>query len=329
MKNNKLLNFLINVFKGGLIGIAAVIPGFSGGTIACIVGVYDDIIEAISGIRKHFKQSVITLLPYILGILLFAIALIVPITWGINNYPLITISLFAGLLLGGIPSFYKNVQGHESLKNFMWGIFGFLIVLAIVIPSLFSGNNYISLVSAPWYMYIVVLLMGCIAASALVIPGISGSMVLLIIGFYNPIMDVIKGFIASCMSALGKDISMDFASQSMLEVIGKDFIGPSLGLIICFGIGIVIGFIIISKIMKYLLSKHRVVTYFVILGFIIGSLVGIYANGTYYLHLDWIQIVLALVCLLVGFILSFYMAKLASKKTLINNNNEDTEDVAR
>lgn len=314
MKNNSFIKFLFNILKGGLIGVAAVIPGFSGGTIACIVGVYDEIIESISDFRKHPKQSIKILLPYLLGILIFALLLILPITWGINNYPLVTVSLFAGLLLGGLPSFYKNIDGQATVKNIIWAILGGLIVLAIVIPSLFSGNNYISLINAPWYMYLIVLAMGIIASAALVVPGISGSMVLLIIGFYNPIMDTIKGFIASVMSALGHPLNLDFSSGEMINVIGKDFIVPSLGLVVCFGIGILVGFIMISKIMKYLLTHHKTITYFAIFGFILGSFVGIYAKKSYYDKLDTIQIIIAIILLVIGFIVSFALARLAQNK---------------
>ncbi len=331
MKNNKLLNFFFNIFKGGLIGIAAVIPGFSGGTIACIIGVYDDIIESISGFRKHPKQSIKTLLPYILGILIFALLLIIPITWGINNHPLITVSLFAGLLLGGLPSFYKNIQNNTEIKNFAWGIIGLVLILAIIIPSLFVGEKYISLISAPWYMYLLVMLMGVIASSALVVPGISGSMVLLIIGLYNPIMDTIKGFISSIFTAINHPIDMSFSSPNMNEVIGADFILPSLGLIICFGIGIIIGFIIVSKIMKFLLTKYKTPTYFAIFGFIIGSFVGIYAKPSYYLNLNWVSYVLAVIAILIGFFLAFYLGNIASKKNISNNidKEEDNNHVTR
>ena len=89
MKQNKILDFLLKIVKGGFIGVAAVIPGFSGGTIACIVGIYDELIEAISGIRKHFKESVLTLLPYLIGAAIFAAIFITPITWGVDKHPFI------------------------------------------------------------------------------------------------------------------------------------------------------------------------------------------------------------------------------------------------
>ena len=311
------MNFLLKILKGGLIGIAAVIPGFSGGTIACIVGCYDEILEAVGGIRKHFKQSILTLLPYVLGIIIFALALLLPITWGLNNFPLITVSLFAGLLIGGLPSFYKNIRGKAEPKNILSAVICGLVVLAIVIPSLFIGSNYgISLVSAPWYMYLLVLLMGFIGATALVVPGISGSMILLILGFYNPIMDTVKAFIASVLSVLNVNISLDYSSPLLPEVIGVDYILPSFGLCLCFGVGILLGFYIVSKIMKFLLNRYPAPTYFGIFGFILASLVGIYAQPTYYEVIDFWTIFFVILFLVSGFFISYLLSVFAEKKSI-------------
>ena len=311
------MNFLLKILKGGLIGIAAVIPGFSGGTIACIVGCYDEILEAVGGIRKHFKQSILTLLPYVLGIIIFALALLLPITWGLNNFPLITVSLFAGLLIGGLPSFYKNIRGKAEPKNILSAVICGLVVLAIVIPSLFIGSNSgISLVSAPWYMYLLVLLMGFIGATALVVPGISGSMILLILGFYNPIMDTVKAFIASVLSVLNINITLDYSSPLLPEVIGADYILPSFGLCACFGIGILLGFYIVSKIMKFLLNKYPSTTYFGIFGFILASLVGIYAQPTYYENIDFWTIFFVVLFLISGFFISYLLSVFAEKKSV-------------
>ena len=157
-----------------------------------------------------------------------------PISWGINNYPLITISLFAGLLIGSLPSFYLNIKGKANKTNLLSSFICGGVFLILIIVNLFVGSgNYIG-------------------AAALVVPGISGSMVLMIIGFYNPLMDTIKGFLSSVLLLMGINASFDFASSNMLEVIGKNYILPSIGLLVCFAIGVILGFYLISKLMKYL-----------------------------------------------------------------------------
>ncbi|CDC42774.1 putative uncharacterized protein [Firmicutes bacterium CAG:449] len=313
---------LIKILKGVLIGIAAIVPGFSGGTIACIVNCYDEIIEAISDIKSHFKKSIITLLPYLLGILIGACSLF-PISWGINNYPLITISLFAGLLIGSLPSFYLNIKGKANKTNLLSSFICGGVFLILIIVNLFVGSgNYVDISLNPWWAYIVMIIVGAIGSAALVVPGISGSMVLMIMGFYNPLMDTIKGFLSSVLLLMGINASFDFASSNMLEVIGKNYILPSLGLLVCFVIGVILGFYLISKLMKYLLSKHRDATYFAIFAFIVVSLVAIYAVESYYQNLSAVKIILAIVFLILGFCASYFLTKLADKK-------KGQEDVSR
>ena len=312
MKQNKILDFLLKIVKGGFIGVAAVIPGFSGGTIACIVGIYDELIEAISGIRKHFKESILTLLPYLLGAAIFAALLITPITWGVDKHPFITVSLFTGLMLGGLPSFCNTIKGKTSKTNILALLLGAIAVVAIIIPSLSSGGAYNeSLMTPSWYTYLILFLIGILGSFALVVPGISGSMILLILGFYNPIMDTIKGFLHSIGLSLG-EFSTSF-DPSVLE--NGSYLFQSFGLLACFGIGIIVGFFVISKLMKYLLTNHKIITYFAILGFILASIIGIYANPTYYESLNHIDIILAIIFLVVGCVGSYFLTKLADNKS--------------
>lgn len=307
------MKFLLKILQGGLIGIAMVIPGFSGGTIAVLAGIYDELIEAISGFRKHPGQSIKTILPIFIGVVLFALLFILPITWGINHYPFVTVSLFAGLLVGGLPSFYENIKGKNTPVNITCMIVGILLVLALTVPSLFTGGKYVSLVSAPWWIYLLLIIIGVVASAALVVPGISGSMFLLLIGFYNPIMDMLKGFFASLGSALGISINLGF-SDNFTGVINSSFIMPSFLVCLCFGVGIIIGFVIISKIMKFLLTKYRDATFFAIFGFIAASLFGIYADKTYYVSLTPVQISLALGFFIVGFLAAYFALLYAEKK---------------
>lgn len=308
------MNSLIKILKGVLIGVAAIIPGFSGGTIACIVGCYDELLEAISGIRKHFKQSVLTLIPYIIGIIIGACSLFV-VSWGLNNYPLVTVCLFAGLLVGSIPSFSLNIKGKTDKKSLLAAIISGIVFLVLILTNLFVGSgNYVELNSAYFWIYIALFLAGMLGSAALVVPGISGSMMLMIIGFYNPIMDTIKGFIQSVCGLLNISVSMDYNSSNMVNVVGSNYIVPSFFMLLCFGIGIILGFYFISKLMKYLLEKHRNITYHIIFAFILVSLVGIYAVPSYYEKLDVVQIVLAIVFLAIGFVCSYYVSKLADNK---------------
>src|SRR5574344_308226 len=191
------MNFLKNFLYGALIGVSSVIPGFSGGTAAALVGIYEKLLESISGFKNHARESLKFLIPLLLGIIVFALLALLPITWGINNYPFITVSLFAGIQLSGIPSFYKNVKHKANKKNILYFIVGVIFTLAIVLPAFFINSDKISLINPPFYIFIIMFLVGIVISCALVLPGVSGSMILFLLGLYVPLIDSIKGFFVS------------------------------------------------------------------------------------------------------------------------------------
>lgn len=113
----KAREFLINVAKGAAIGIAMIIPGVSGGTLAVMLKIYDKIIASISGLRKHFKESVLFLLPIVIGAVLAFAAAYFPLTLALEHYPFPTMLLFAGLMAGSLPKLFKDckVTGFKKL----------------------------------------------------------------------------------------------------------------------------------------------------------------------------------------------------------------------
>lgn len=286
---------IVKFVKGAAIGIAVIVPGVSGGTLAVLLNIYDDMLEAIGGITKHFKKSIFVLLPIGLGALTGAIALMYPISWGLDNYPLATATLFVGLIIGGIPSFYKKIEGHENVRDIIIGI----VACALLIVLCFSTSlPEVNLLNVEWHMYPLLILIGVLAASALVLPGISGSMVLLLIGFYRPLMEIVK----QCLK---------------FENLGNNIL-----IMIPFAIGLIAGFYLLSKLMSFALKKHATMTYFIILGLIFGSIPGIY----YALYQDGMNLgatsipewIVAAVLLVVGIGASIAVAtfgkKMASKK---------------
>ena len=109
LKNPK--DFFLNLLKGSAIGISMIIPGFSGGTIAVLLNIYDSILEAITGIFKNFKRSILTLLPLVIGAVIGFIILVFPLEYSLAKIPLIITSLFVGFIIGGLPFLFKKVQG--------------------------------------------------------------------------------------------------------------------------------------------------------------------------------------------------------------------------
>ena len=288
----KFRSSIIRFIKGIAIGIAMIIPGVSGGTLAVLLNIYDEMIDSINNLFKDFKKSFFTLLPILLGAVVGFLGLIYPLTLGLEHCPLVIISLFAGLIIGGIPSLYKKVQGKESIKGFVFS----LISIAIMISLCFIVTNIqISFDKLTLWIILYLLLGGILAACALVVPGISGSMIMMILGLYSPILLVIS------------------------DLLKFNSIIHNCLILLPLGIGILVGFFSIAKLMGYLLKKHPINTFFSIIGFVVGSIFTIYyvtiTDGEYLIDFSFPSILISSLCLIGGFLLTFLLErKLTSKK---------------
>ncbi len=238
--------FLIDALAGYGIGVAFIIPGFSGGSMAAIFGIYERLIGAIADIFKTPVKSIKTLLPIFLGLCVGAVSLLYPLGWALEAFPLPTVSLFVGLALGGMFSITDKVKGRIKPANAVAFTLPALIALAMIFVP--TGAD-VDLFNLNFGGYVLLFLVGMLGSAALVIPGISGSMILLILGYYNPIIQLI--------------------TQHFLK--GQNMLTAFL-VLVAVGLGIIVGFIGISVIMKVLLKKYNRGTYFAIIGFIVGSI---------------------------------------------------------
>jgi putative membrane protein len=291
-------SFLLDILAGFGIGVAFIIPGFSGGSVAAILGIYERLVGAIADIFKDFKRSVATLLPIFIGLVLGAVSLLYPLGWALEAFPIPTAALFVGLALGGLPSITDNIKGRVAPTNII--AFAVPLVIALSLSFIPSLGDRDLLASGP-LEYILLFFVGVLGSSALVIPGISGSMILLILGYYNPIVSlIINNFIG------GEERLRAFF------------------ILMTVGIGIIVGFIGISMIMKQLLRRCKRGTYFAIIGFILGSVPTVFvstASDAGYLTdgvpSDPIYWVVSVLLLLLGAAVSLFVvfrAKKLSKK---------------
>lgn len=242
--------FLRDFISGICIGVAFIIPGFSGGSVAAMLGIYEKLINAIANIFKEMKKSIITLLPIGLGLAAGIALLIFPLGFMLERFPLPTVSLFVGLAIGSIPSLFERVKGRPSPNN----IIALSIPLVLVFLMSFAPiGGEVDLFNLGFGGYIILFLIGVLGSCALVVPGISGSMLLLMLGYYNPLVRLIT------------DHLLKFRD-----------LGVSVLVLGTCALGISVGFILISKIMKYFLAKYHKSTYYAIIGFIIGSIPTVY-----------------------------------------------------
>lgn len=279
---------------GAVIGAAMIIPGVSGGTIAVLLNIYDKLIGAISDLKKDFKTSILFLLPIILGALVAIGAIFYPLTKLLEIAPFPTIMLFAGLMLGGIPKLFKDGVKNGFSK---WNIISVLIPLAAVIGICFIPSLGEADLSAemPAIGYVYLALIGALASCALVIPGVSGSMLLLIFGYYDPILNSLKALLTADASHYVLVLAM-------------------------FAAGLVVGFFSIARLMKFLLAKLPRGTFWAIIGFVIGSVPAILItyNGNFpdfpYSSLTIPHIVIGVVLAVAGAIASFALTALVEAK---------------
>ncbi|UJF15164.1 DUF368 domain-containing protein [Jeotgalibaca sp. MA1X17-3] len=259
------MNYLWLTIKGMLIGIANIIPGVSGGTMAISLGVYDDLIFSIANLLKDWKNSLRILAPIIIGLAGGIVAFSYLIELLLSQYTLPTALAFIGLILGGIPILWSSLK--ESLRTKQTTLsfkhlLVFLVSFALVAGMALIQESDASLSSFDFTFSNVILLffIGVIASATMVIPGVSGSLVLMVLGFYYNILNTVT----------------DFANA--LRTLDFNGLLYGVGLLLPFGIGILLGIFFISKLVSYLFKNLPVMTYSAILGLVLASPLAILIN---------------------------------------------------
>ena len=261
----KVKEWFRKLIAGMAIGAGAAIPGVSGAAIAVIFHVYEDIINAVNNFRKKFGWAIAILIPILLGCLIAVGICIVLFHLAFRHLMFVLMCLFAGFLIGSFPGITDEVKGEKITKKaIILIIIGFVFVIGMGVLSVIMGlqGNPIGqlFVDLPWWLYLVLIPVGAVAAVALTVPGLSGSLILLIIGFYRPLIDSVELWAKESFHG-------DFTHTL-----------PMLGVVGCFAIGCLIGVVLVSKIMNILLKKWRKETFFTIIGFIAGSVFVLFFN---------------------------------------------------
>lgn len=254
------MKFILDILKGMVIGIANVIPGVSGGTMAVSMGIYDKLIHCITHLFKEFKKSIIFVLPIVIGmgIAIGGLSFVIPVLF--EKFPMPTTVFFIGLILGGIPIVFKKTKGNKFKAGYA---IAFLAFFALVIGMALLGDaEGVTRDVTPSFTNVIILLfIGIIASATMIVPGVSGSMVLLVLGYYNPVITAIKDF----LSALAH-----FDTAGILR---------GIGILLPFGIGIIIGIFAIAKLIEMLFEKFPQYTYWAIIGLLVASPIAVWMAG--------------------------------------------------
>ena len=244
MRSRTKSDYLILFFKGVFMGIADAMPGISGGTIALLVGIYEELVNTISRLNLHIisefkirdfnsfwkKINGNFLITLILGISISLISFVKVSASLLENYPLFVWSFFLGLIFATIYVIFKLIN--------KWYLTNFIILFFCIFFSVYISSFTVDVTNEISLPYIFI--SGIIASSAMILPGISGSLVLVILGVYTYMIK----------------------SLDNLELV----------VIFTFIFGSLIGLLSFSKILKYLFKNYRDLTYTIMLGLVIGSI---------------------------------------------------------
>ena len=275
---------LKNICKGMLIGIANIIPGVSGGTMAVSMGIYDRLIHCISHPFKDLKNNILFLFPIALGMGISIIASAFGIDYLFESFPLQTNLLFVGLIMGSLPTIYGKVKAVTMrLGHVLAAVIFFAIVVGMAVLN-GAGDSYVQLEANITGM-ILLFFVGVVASATMVIPGVSGSMMLLLLGYYNPILDTIKAFF---VAVLDFDFPTLFGTVLLLAP---------------FGIGVLVGMVVIAKMIEMVFERFPSYAYWAIIGLLFGSPIAILMVATFY-AINVVSIVTGLIALLCGLVIS-------------------------
>lgn len=240
-----------NILIGIVLGISNVIPGVSAGTMAVVMNIYDKLLDAISikkeKIKEHFMFLMMLGIGVVIGILVFSNG----ITYLFDHYPMQTQFAFIGIILGSIPMVIKHAKKEKPIqrRNYIPCIITFAIMVAMVVVDK-NGTNVEKVLDYNIWTAAGLMLSGAISAFAMIIPGISGSFIMVTLGTYHTVINAI--------------------SVAHFNI----------GVIVVTGVGVIIGLLAGIKIVKVLLERYNQETYMAILGLVIGSVLVIYPGFT-------------------------------------------------
>ena len=215
-KNNE--NAIIIFLKGFVIGFGIIFP-ISSSVLAMTMGIYEKIINIINNFFSSFKKNKTFIISFALGVIASAICCCLLLNITLKKFPVATLLFFTGLIFGGVQMIIKKTEKKVSPINIGCTIIGALLLISLS----FMGNNSEVIINTNLMGYIKIFLVGLVSAGTMIIPGVSGSAILVILGYYTPLLSLIS------------------------DTMHLTNLNPNIFIIIVFGIGMLLGIIIVSK----------------------------------------------------------------------------------
>lgn len=287
------MRYVRQLFIGIIIGGGMILPGISGSVLAVIFNIYDELLDSVLNFFKDIKKHFLFLGPLLLGLIIGVFLFGKILFFFFNKYPIETNYVFMGLILGCLPVLFKEIEKKGSQKvNVPVLIISFVIALSLFVLGKgtfdldFSSNIDKGLIS-----FVLLFLTGCLFAAGKVIPGISSSFLLMLIGMYQYLLNILNN-------------PLSLTREQYLELIP-------------IGLGFIIGGLWLMKLMQSILRKYFTITYSAIIGFIIGSIAAIYPGFDFNSN-SYVGIVLLIVSFLI-----VYKLTLTSYKEIKDNKSID------
>lgn len=300
---------------GVLIGLAVILPGISGATLAIIFGLYSAMIYSFGNILKHFKQCFLFLLPIGIGIAIGFIMGFLFVQKVFDLQPFIIICLFAGLMIGSFPAVYDEIRGIKwNLKRIALFVLGVLIPVAIGIISITIQTASSDPIVPTITLMIAYLVIGFVVSLTQIIPGLSCSALLMAFGQFGAIL---------------ASVHLSYLKENPLVLLPLALLA----------IGFAIGIVVFSKLLNKLFEKQKDNTFTIIVGLSVGSIITMFLNPDIYaIYTSWkttnevlmslgIGIVLLLLGLVISYILVKYQRKVNAKASKEQNSSEKANEV--
>lgn len=305
---------LKEILYGFLFGISCLIPGFSGGTMLLILGIYESFTGSIAKISKKPFEAIKELHLYGIGAVVGVVLAIFTVVVCLNKFPLITASFFVGLVIATLPMVLRNIKG-EKMKT--GDLISYLIFFAIALVMAFGdliGLDVINISKPNVGMIIYLFVLSTIAAATMIVPAASGMTILLVAGLYDPIMKVLN------------DVFMGLLAFDFSPLVNN------LWILIPFTLGVIVGIIGIAKIISKLLKTKASLVWYAILALLVTSPITIYRDAwnkrvvpmmdAFKEHLV-LNIILSVVFFAIGFILLTWLDKYQAKKVVDTRKKEE------
>ena len=295
-KKHTTKSWIMALILGVFIGLAVIVPGVSGSTIAIIFGLYTGMLYAFGHILGDFKRCFKFLLPIGIGVVVGFVAGFLVIQKVFEAYLFQVICLFVGLMIGAVPALTKEIKGEKVTvsRGILFAV-GLLIPIAISIVSIvLSGGEETtaSFTDFPVWRIFAYLPLGFVVSVTQIVPGLSATAILMAFGQFKPILN-----------SLHREYIFENPQVLLLYA--------------ALGVGFLVGIVCVSRIFSAIIAKNKAAAFFMVIGLAFGSIASMFLNtDVYALYTQWasngipvVTVIVSAVLLIVGFVASLLLTK--------------------